>query len=152
MVQPVSPGQLPCSTSARSGLSRHRRSPPCGPIGASGLSLPGRLCHLAGCDPKGLCNPVDSVCVLGRRRRRPLAPGCTGGRRRIPRGLGGAEGWSCHGAASGLRSVPRVTSGSQKTGCANRIFNVLRPFPVCESMPRTTWVQGLFPRRNRDKS
>ena len=43
MVQPVSPGQLPCSTSARSGLSRHRRSPPCGPIGASGLSLPGRL-------------------------------------------------------------------------------------------------------------
>ena len=43
MVQPVSPGQLPCSTSARSGLSRRRRSPPCGPIGASGLSLPGRL-------------------------------------------------------------------------------------------------------------
>ena len=47
---------------------------------------------------------------------------------------------------------PPVTSGSQKTGCANRSLNVLRPFPVCESMPRTTWVQGLFPLRNRDKS
>ena len=51
-----------------------------------------------------------------------------------------------------VRSVPRVTSGSQKTGCANRIFSVQRPFPVCESMHRTTWVQGLFPRRNQDKS
>ena len=40
----------------------------------------------------------------------------------------------------------RVTFGSQKTGCANRLFRVFKgPFPVCESMPRTTWVQG-FPR------
>ena len=44
------------------------------------------------------------------------------------------------------------TSDSQRTGCANRIFSVQRPFPVCESIPRTTWVQGLFPRRNQDKS
>ena len=45
--------------------------------------------------------------------------------------------------ADGARSVPRVTSGSQKTGCANRNFSRQRPFPVCESMPRTTWVQGF---------
>ena len=38
---------------------------------------------------------------------------------------------------------PRVTSGSQNTGCANRVFNVRRPFPVCESLPRTTLMQGL---------
>ena len=38
---------------------------------------------------------------------------------------------------------PGITSGSQKTGCANRIFSVQRPFPVCESMSRTTWVQGF---------
>ena len=44
---------------------------------------------------------------------------------------------------NGVRSVSRVTSGSQKTGCANRIFSVQRPFPVCESMPRTTWGQGF---------
>ena len=47
---------------------------------------------------------------------------------------------------------PRITGGGQMTGCANRIFSVQRPFPVCESMPRTTWVQGLFPLRNQDKS
>ena len=28
-------------------------------------------------------------------------------------------------------SPPGVTSGSQKTGCAKRIFSVHRPFPVC---------------------
>ena len=39
--------------------------------------------------------------------------------------------------------LPPVTSGSQKAGCANRVFSVQRPFPVCESLPRTTWVQGL---------
>ena len=49
------------------------------------------------------------------------------------------------------RSVSRVTSGGQKTGCANRVFSVQRPFPVCKSLPRTTWVQGLFPRRNQDR-
>ncbi len=43
----------------------------------------------------------------------------------------------------GARSVPRVTFGQRKTGCANRVFSVQRPFPVCESLPRTTWVQGL---------
>ena len=42
--------------------------------------------------------------------------------------------------ASGGRPVPRVTSGSQKTGCANHLR---RPFPVWEPMPRTTWVQGF---------
>ena len=36
-----------------------------------------------------------------------------------------------------------ITSGGQKTGCANRIFSVQRPFPGCESLPRTTWVQGF---------
>ena len=39
--------------------------------------------------------------------------------------------------------MPRVTSGSQKTGFANSVFSVQRPFPVCESLPRTTWVQGF---------
>ena len=43
-----------------------------------------------------------------------------------------------------VRFAP-VTSGSQKTGCANRIFSVQRPFPVCESMPRTTWGSGIVP-------
>ena len=38
---------------------------------------------------------------------------------------------------------PRVTSGSQKTGCAKRIFSVQRPFLACESVLRGTWVQGL---------
>ena len=47
---------------------------------------------------------------------------------------------------------PGFTSGGQKIGYANRIFSVQRPIPVCESIPRTTWVQGLFPRRNQDKS
>ena len=47
---------------------------------------------------------------------------------------------------------PPVTSTGQNTGCANCIFSVQRPFPVCQSLPRTTWVQGLFPRRNQDKS
>ena len=42
-----------------------------------------------------------------------------------------------------VRSAHRVTSDGQKTGFANRIFSVQRPFPVCESMFRTTWVQGL---------
>ena len=36
-----------------------------------------------------------------------------------------------------------VTSAHRKTGCANRVFNVQRPFRVCESLPRTTWMQGL---------
>ena len=48
--------------------------------------------------------------------------------------------------------LPRVTSSGQKAGFANRNFSLHRPFPVCEPMPRTTWVQGLFPRRNQDKS
>ena len=51
--------------------------------------------------------------------------------------------------ASSNRAL-RVTIGSQKTSCANHIFSVQRSFPVCESMPRTTWVQGLLPRRNQD--
>ena len=43
-----------------------------------------------------------------------------------------------------VRLAP-VTSGSQMTGCPNHISCVQRPFPVCESMVRTTWGQG-FPR------
>ena len=35
-----------------------------------------------------------------------------------------AGGWDRHGAAVGVRSVPLVTSGSQKTDCANRTLNV----------------------------
>ncbi len=46
-------------------------------------------------------------------------------------------------SAAGVRSVSRVTSDGQRTGCANRIFSVQLPFPVCESIPRTTWVQGF---------
>ena len=41
--------------------------------------------------------------------------------------------------------LPRVTSAQRKTGCAKRNFSVQRPFPVCESMPKTTWVQELGP-------
>ena len=41
------------------------------------------------------------------------------------------------------KTAPEFTSGSQKTGCANRVFSVQLPFPVCESMSRTTWVQGF---------
>ena len=40
-------------------------------------------------------------------------------------------------------SDPRATSGSQKTGCAKHNVGVQRPFPVCESLPRTIWVQGF---------
>ena len=47
--------------------------------------------------------------------------------------------------------LPPVTSARRKTGCANRNFSVQRPSPVCESMARTTWVQGLFPLRNQAK-
>ena len=64
-----------------------------GPTGASGRSLPvrrrRRLGQPFGCDPKGLLGAVVSVSGLGRRCRRPLAPGCTGRRRRIPHGPGG---------------------------------------------------------------
>ena len=42
---------------------------------------------------------------------------------------------------------PAVRRPVVRTG----IFSVQRPFPVCEFMPRTTWVQGLFPLRNQDK-
>ena len=42
------------------------------------------------------------------------------------------------------RVVASITSAHRKGGCANRIFRVFKgPFPVCESMPRTTWVQGF---------
>ncbi len=44
---------------------------------------------------------------------------------------------------SGKKTAPEFTSGSQKTGCAKRIFSVQRPFPVCESKVRTNWVQGF---------
>ena len=54
--------------------------------------------------------------------------------------------------AGGGRSAPGLRPAVRRTGCANRNVGVQRPFPVCESLPRTIWVQGLFPHRNQDKS
>ena len=44
-----------------------------------------------GCDSKGLLGAAASVRGVGRRCRRPLATGCTGGRRRIPHVPGGGS-------------------------------------------------------------
>ena len=49
---------------------------------------------------------------------------------------------SCHGAAGGARSVPRVTSGSQKTGCANRGRHVW----LGASMARPLWAADVAER------
>ena len=104
--QPVSPQPKPEVLS----LADHPR--------ASGRSLSGRrrcrLGQLVGFNPKGLLGAVASVRGLGRQCRRPLAAGGTGGHRRIPHGPGRAGRRSCNGAAGGVRSVPRVTSGSQQ--------------------------------------
>ena len=54
--------------------------------------------------------------------------------------------------AGGGRSAPGLRPAVRRTGCANRNVGVQRPFPECESLPRTIWVQGLFPHRNQDKS
>ena len=132
-----------------------RPRPPQLAAGTGGPLLGGRRHRLGqpvGCDPKGLLGAVASVRGLGRRCRRPLAPGCTGRRRRIPHGPDGEGARILPWCGRGAVLSPGLRPAQRKTGCANRIFNVLRPFPVCESMPRTTWVQGLFPRRNQDKS
>ena len=63
----------------------------------------------------------------GRRSPRPLAAGCTGRPRRIPHGPGEAGRGSCHGAAGGAGSASPVTSGGQKTRCANRGLHVRTP-------------------------
>ena len=58
----------------------------------------------------------------------------------------GANGWQ-----TGSIPSPRLRPAVRRPVVRIVISAFTGSFPVCASLPRTTWVQGLFPRRNQDK-
>ena len=120
MVQPVSPGQLPCSTSTRSGLSRRRRFPPCGPIGASGLSLPGRLSTWPDATRKAYATQWAAFVSWADDAGVPWLPAAPVDVAEFLAALVGRRVGLATVRHLGSVLSPGLRSGSQKTGCANR--------------------------------